>query len=110
CRVCHPAQHASWSATYHRTMTQRAEAGAVLAPFAGEHVDHLGFRATMTRDEDGRPHVRVAPIDDAGRESGPALLDAAVVMTVGSHRYQQYLAQIDRGGGPDEVWRLPVAW
>jgi hypothetical protein len=110
CRACHPAQHASWSATYHRTMTQRAEGEAVLAPFAGEHVDHLGFRATMTRSAEGRPHVRVAPLDDEGREAGEPLLDVDVVMTVGSHRYQQYLARLDRGGGPGEVWRLPVAW
>lgn len=110
CRVCHPAEHASWRATYHRTMTQRAVDDAVLAPFAGEHLDYLGFRATMTRTDGGVPHVRVAPVDDAGRETGPALLDVDVVMTVGSHRYQQYLARIDRGGGADEVWRLPVAW
>jgi len=104
CAVCHPAQHASWSATYHRTMTQLAEGTAVLAPFAGESVEHLGFRATMTRRA-GKAHVTVAPVD-----GGAPILDADVVMTVGSHRYQQYVAAIDRGGGPDEKWRLPVAW
>lgn len=110
CLACHPTEHASWHASYHRTMTQPAAGAAVLAPFAGEHVDHLGFRATMTRRDDGSPHVRVAPVDEDGRETGAALLDVDVVMTVGSHRYQQYLARIDRGGGPGEVWRLPVAW
>ena len=25
CRACHPSEHASWSRTYHRTMTQRGE-------------------------------------------------------------------------------------
>ena len=105
CAVCHPAQHASWRATYHRTMTQLAEGPAVLAPFAGETVEHLGFRATMTRTSEGRPHVTVAPI-----EGGAPILDVDVALTVGSHRYQQYVAAIDRGGGPDEKWRLPVAW
>lgn len=104
CAVCHPAQHASWSATYHRTMTQLAEGTAVLAPFAGESIEHIGFRATMTR-VDGRPHVTVVPV-----EGGAPILDVDVVMTVGSHRYQQYVAAIDRGGGADEKWRLPVAW
>ena len=42
-------------------------------------------------------------------ESEP-LLDVDVDLTVGSHRYQQYVARIDRGGGPLERWRLPVAW
>jgi len=110
CAACHPDQVASWAASYHRTMTQPASGAAVLAPFAGESIDHLGFRATMTRDLVGRPHVRVLAIDDEGIETGPALLDVDVDLTVGSHRYQQYVARIDRGGGPGELWRLPVAW
>lgn len=110
CRACHPRAYESWHATFHRTMTQPAEGDAVLAPFAGEHLDYLGFRATMTRTPAGAPHLRVAPIDEEGREAGPALLDVDVAMTVGSHRYQQYLARLDRGGGPGEVWRMPVAW
>jgi hypothetical protein len=110
CAACHPAQVASWRASHHRTMTQPASGAAVLAPFAGESIDHLGFRATMSRDIAGRPHLRVLPLDDEGREAGPALLDVDVSLTVGSHRYQQYVARIDRGGGPGEMWRLPVAW
>ena len=82
----------------------------MLAPFAGETLDHLGFRATMTRSAAGAPHVRVAPVDAEGRPTGPALLDVDVQLTVGSHRYQQYVAPLDRGGGPGELWRLPVAW
>ncbi|MBK8265849.1 MAG: ammonia-forming cytochrome c nitrite reductase subunit c552 [Nannocystis sp.] len=105
CAGCHPVEHRSWRASYHRTMTQRAEGAAILAPFAGESLEYLGFRATMTRSERGAPHVRITRSDAA-----PALLDVDVVMTVGSHRYQQFLARIDRGGGPEDVWRLPVAW
>ena len=107
CARCHPDEHASWRRTYHRTMTQEARGAAVLAPFAGESLDYLGFRATMTRGADGRPRLTVTDRDEPG---GPPLLDVDVAMTVGSHRYQQYLARIDRGGGPGEVWRLPVAW
>ncbi len=110
CAACHPAQVERWRASYHRTMTQPASGAAVLAPFAGEVIDHLGFRATMTRGVGGLPHVQVMPLDDEGREVGPALLDVDVSLTVGSHRYQQYVARIDRGGGPGEMWRLPVAW
>lgn len=110
CASCHPAELASWRASYHRTMTQPASGAAVLAPFAGETLDHLGFRATMTRGLAGRPHLRVEPLDDEGRPAGPALLDVDVSLTVGSHRYQQYVAELDRGGGPGEMWRLPVAW
>ncbi len=31
CRACHPSEHASWSRTYHRTMTRRATPEAMLA-------------------------------------------------------------------------------
>ncbi|MBA3550384.1 MAG: hypothetical protein H0T76_28245 [Nannocystis sp.] len=91
-------------------MTQPASGAAVLAPFAGETIDHLGFRATMTRGVGGVPHLRVEPLGEQGVPTGPALLDVDVSLTVGSHRYQQYVARIDRGGGPGEMWRLPVAW
>jgi hypothetical protein len=109
CRTCHPREHASWHRSYHRTMTQAAEGDAVLAPFAGEELVALGFRATMTRSGEGRPHVRIERLEP---EPGvdPLVLEADVELTVGSHRYQQYVARIDRGGGEDERWRLPLAW
>ncbi|MBL4689192.1 MAG: hypothetical protein JKY37_31660 [Nannocystaceae bacterium] len=105
CARCHPQQHASWFASYHRTMTQKATGDAVLAPFAGESLRTLGFVATMTGKAQGRPHMRIASVDD-----GSVLLDVDVELTVGSHRYQQYVARIDRGGGAQERWRLPLAW
>ncbi|HET6586079.1 MAG TPA: multiheme c-type cytochrome [Nannocystaceae bacterium] len=113
CRRCHPGQFESWHASYHRTMTQpvsRREGGegatsaALLAPFAGESLAALGFVATMDRDASGEPRMRIVG------EGGEVVLDVAVELAVGSHRVQQYVARIDRGGGPDERWRLPVAW
>ena len=103
CGVCHPGQFESWRRSFHRTMTQPAAGAAVLAPFAGESLVSQGFRATMTRSAFGVPHVQV-------EGEGGVLLDVDVALTVGSHRYQQYVARIDRGGGPGELWRLPVAW
>jgi len=109
CRACHPAQHETWYRSFHRSMTQRADGSAVLAPFAGEHLDVLGHRATMDRTADGRPRIRIARLDDDGRP-GSIVLEADVELTVGSHRVQQYVARLDRGGGPLERWRLPLAW
>ncbi len=108
CTTCHPHEAARWHQTYHRTMTQVATGAAVLAPFAGESLDALGFRATMTRDAWGQPHLRV--VGTEGFSAGTVVLDVDVALTVGSHRYQQYVARLDRGGGPGELWRLPVAW
>lgn len=105
CARCHPQEHASWHRTYHRTMTQLAEGDALLAPFAGEQLDYLGFRATMDRGPEGQPRVRIEPLGEPEQE----VFAADIAMTVGSHRYQQYLARIDREGA-GEVWRLPLAW
>ena len=105
CRRCHEPQYGTWHASYHRTMTQTADQDAVLAPFGGESLETLGFRATMFGRDDGKPRIRIERVD-----GGEVIVDAAVELTVGSHRYQQYVARIDRGGGPLERWRLPVAW
>lgn len=127
CRGCHPQEHASWHASWHRTMTQRPEPGAalplaraatsapaeLLAPFAGESLDYMGFRATMDRSEAGVPRIRVVRQTEAGEtgEAGELVLDVEVALTVGSHRYQQYVGVVPgAGGGEGELWRLPVAW
>jgi hypothetical protein len=126
CRSCHVEQWQSWHRSYHRTMTQRPapaaagplmfqreppEPAELLAPFAGESFDYAGFRATMDRSDSGAPRVTVERMLD-GEPSvvGERVLEAEVALTVGSHRYQQYVAYLDRGGGSGELWRLPVAW
>ncbi len=108
CGSCHPKQWETWHQSYHRTMTQRADEADVLAPFAGEHFEYLGFRADMTRVE-GRPHVRVVAQGDDGGQNGQTLLDVDVELTIGSHRYQQYAAR-GSDAAQGELWRLPVAW
>ena len=112
CRRCHEEAYASWARSYHRSMTQPVGAAGtrILAPFAGEHLDYLGYRATMDRTEAGRPRVTIRRLDAAGEPVGAPVLQAEVTLAVGSHRYQQYVARMDRGGGPEEAWRLPVAW
>lgn len=107
CRRCHPEQHASWHASYHRTMTQSVDTAQanILAPFSGETLHVAGFLATFSEGESGQPHVRVLRESDAA-----VVLDTDVELTVGTHRYQQYVARIDRGGGELERWRLPFAW
>ena len=120
CRSCHGEQWTSWHHSWHRTMTQRvgalpdglAPATAVvepLAPFAGEQLDYLGFRATMDRSGEGRPRITVHRLDDDGEPTGAAVFAAEVALSVGSHRYQQYVAVLDREQ-LGELWRLPLAW
>ncbi len=50
CLPCHPGEHASFSKTFHRTMTQAASPATVLAPFErrGNTVSFEGRRVVMT--------------------------------------------------------------
>ena len=114
CRRCHPDQYRTWYASYHRTMTQSAGEETVTAPFAGEYVDYLGFRTIMDRSADGAYRMSVYSEStneaDQGRSPWELIESYSIVMTIGSHHYQQYVAQVDRGGGPKEAWRLPMVW
>ncbi len=98
CRDCHLDNFASWKRTFHRTMTTEATPATVAGDFSGATLTAAGVTARMDRAPDGGFRVTF---------SRPGAVDrvARVERTVGSHRYQQYLA---RAG--DTYWRLPVAW
>lgn len=92
CAECHADRHASWAATYHRTMTQEAGAHSVQGAFDGRNLDYLG--------------VRVRPLQEGGRyffdyhdlATGERMQRIPVDRTVGSNRYQQYLTRLPDGG------------
>lgn len=49
CRSCHPGNHDSWARSYHRTMTQVADANAVAADLDGLELTLPGRRYTFER-------------------------------------------------------------
>lgn len=80
-------------------MTCEASADTMLGDFGGATLDYLGIRARMQRGPTGEYLVSFV------RAGGAERWQARVERSVGSHRYQQYLA---RDG---DAWlRLPVAW
>lgn len=90
CRPCHGQAHASWAASFHRTMTQPAERATILAPWEGTRLPDgstLGF-------------VGARPISTAA--DGAV---ATVAMITGSHHMQIYWRA---AGGRLEA--LPYAW
>jgi predicted CXXCH cytochrome family protein len=98
CRGCHLEHHASWRRTFHRTMTAEAASNSVRGDFSGATLTSAGVTARMDRDAGGGYRMTfTAP--------GAPARTVEVARTVGSRRYQQYLA---REG--DTYWRLPVAW
>ncbi len=96
CVACHPGEHASWAATYHRTMTQRATETAVLAPFDGrELVGVDGVYRVERRGEEFWVRMVDPERKLAAAEAGEALSAGPevwrrVVMTTGSHHLQVY--------------------
>jgi predicted CXXCH cytochrome family protein len=98
CRGCHDDHLASWHRTFHRTMTAEATADSVAGDFSGATLTSAGVTARMDRDVRGGYRMTFS------RPGTPAQT-VEVARTVGSRRYQQYLA---REG--DSYWRLPVAW
>lgn len=98
CRRCHPDHAESFARTFHRTMTQRASAQSVRGRFDGQALDYFGVRARAVRGPGGEFVIEYA---------GPQLAPTRFVVekTVGSRRYQQYVAARD-----GELVRLPIAY
>ncbi|MDP6929976.1 MAG: hypothetical protein QF412_09775, partial [Planctomycetota bacterium] len=101
CRDCHLDHHASWSRTWHSTMTQSARAETVQGAFDGRPVRFYGLVARPYRDAD-RFYMDL-PVNGGGRRV------AQVQLTVGSHRYQQYFEKVERPSGA-VFQRLPILW
>ena len=98
CSRCHPKHAESFRRTFHRTMTQIASETSVLGDFGGATLDYFGVRAQMERDPLGNFILRYGSHRIPERRW-------VIKKTVGSRRYQQYIAQVG-----DELLRLPVAW
>jgi len=99
CQSCHPDHHASWARTYHRTMTQEASAKSVQGAFDGQIVRYWGQPVRPTK------HGEQFVFEYLDRH-GQVGATVPVARTVGSHRYQQYLAKADGG----RYQRLPLIW
>ena len=98
CQSCHAGNHASWKRTFHRTMTAEATPESVRGDFSGATLRANGVSARMDRAPDGGYQMTFT-------QAGLPPRTDAVVRTVGSRRYQQYLTRTG-----DSYWRLPVAW
>jgi hypothetical protein len=96
CVRCHPDHYASWSRTFHRTMTQVAGPEAALGDFDDARYTYAGVTSRFTRDGE---RFFIETLDTDG-----AMKRFEVALTVGSRRVQQYVTL--RG---DKRYRLPLA-
>lgn len=102
CRSCHQDHYASWHRTYHRTMTQEATAKSVQGAFDGRELTYWG-RTIRPVERDGNYYFEYLT-GPGGEVTGIA----EIKRTVGSHRYQQYLAQAPYTG--DNYTRMHLLW
>ena len=94
CRSCHPHQHATWHASYHRTMTQVASPETVIPSFdkIGWKLNGLNYRLEKHDDE-----ILAEMESRVARESSKTrLIERPVVMTTGSHHMQLFWFPVDR--------------
>ena len=90
CRECHPREHESWNASYHRTMTQLVSPDTVMsgvAPSTFTDVSH--GRSYRLWWEQGRFLVRMHDPDTPDAALAEQVV-RQVVMSTGSHHMQVY--------------------
>lgn len=96
CRGCHPDQYASWGASFHKTMTQKASPTSVRGDFDGRTLTLFDSVIKLRRDGDRFLY------------SADGSAERPVVMTTGSHHMQVYWLP---AAGPDRtVEPMPFVW
>ncbi len=97
CRECHQSNHASWHASYHRTMTQVAHADTVMGTFTNQVVSVFGGKENYQMFvHEGLPWMKRLENNQAIHPPG---LENAVpaVLTTGSHHMQVYWSPTGEG-------------
>jgi hypothetical protein len=113
CRSCHPAEHASWHSSYHRSMTEVAAPGVIRAPAEDVRLTWRGREYGLSRRGDEFWARLPDPDESAARaRAGRAFDDVVdverrIVMTTGSHHYQTYWVPGVRG---NELWQFPFIY
>lgn len=108
CLGCHPGEHASFSRTYHRTMTQVATTKTVLAPLDGRPLALEDGRVVrFAARANGEVWASLPNPDPLGDEDAKIDVEERVVMTTGSHREQAYWVKGRRRG---DLRLVPFVW
>ena len=86
CRECHAHNHETWSASYHRTMTQIASPETVLASFANKTVSI----PSHPQEYHLSTHSGMLWMSQSTNVAGQPTLELPIVLTTGSHHMQIY--------------------
>ncbi len=114
CRSCHPAEYASWHASFHRTMTRLATPASVAGSFEGTRVESEGRTIELSRRGD-ELYAKLPDPDAVAAltRSGAAapsrdapLVSRRVVLATGSHHHEVYWV----AGAENELRLVPVTY
>src|SRR6185436_15261439 len=88
CRSCHPREYATWSGSYHRTMTQVATPQTVVPSFENVRIDNV-YGGSVRLERQGNDFLATFADPDWNEPTGQRPdIKRKVVMITGSH-YQQ---------------------
>lgn len=90
CRECHPTQHATWFASYHRTMTQVAEPERMLGDFDDVTLSTKGHDYRLQEFDEVCWVEMLDPAAIPGTPQASQRVQRPIVMTTGSHHMQAY--------------------
>jgi predicted CXXCH cytochrome family protein len=106
CQACHPSQYDSWHHSFHRTMTQIADANSVKGKFQGVtlvtpdadyHLSQSGDQFAVEIFEQSGAGAANRNLPFAAASQKTFALRANVAMLTGSHRQQVYWASTRLG-------------
>ena len=107
CGECHENQHASWHASYHRTMTQVATPETVLGNFDNQQFTFpKGFSCRIGKTDDAHWVEFTDHPEMRGKAKGDPVR-RPVVLTTGSHHMQAYWFATGHGR---ELGLLPLVY
>ena len=125
CMACHEGEHVAWHASFHRTMTSRADEAIVHGDF-NNRKEHFHGRDYELTNEDGRYFVKMADptfewnnhgaVRDPSKDSTlkPPMVTKEIVMTTGSHHQQVYWVEGGKNPVTDEplgqLDYMPLVW
>jgi len=104
CGTCHAFRHATWHASYHRSMTQLANSRSILAPFDGQELELEGM---VWRPERRGEEYWIKGWPTNTTPDGYATVESRVVMATGSHNYQLYWLESEDASGMSQ---FPIVW
>lgn len=109
CRECHREPHATWQASYHRSMTQLPGTHSIVADFDGVVLETSDERFTLSREGnefwaaiDDLEEWRAAPADHK-----PAPVRVRIGLVTGSHHMQAFWLP---GGFGNSQIGFPFTW